>query len=85
MSAISSGRWFGASGIERTQAREGLRRHPLRAIEALPTMHHTVHDAGEHPCDQVSVDLVEDAFNRGCRADADRQTPGTRVGDSRRA
>ena len=55
---------------QRTQAGEGLRRHPLRAIEALPTMHHSVHDAGEHPCDQVGVDLVEDAVNRGCRADA---------------
>jgi hypothetical protein len=33
-------------------------------------MHHTVHDAGEQPCDQACVDIVEDAVNRGCRADA---------------
>ena len=67
---------------QRTQTREGFRRHLLRATEALPTMHHSVHDPGEHPCDQVSVDLVEDAFNRGCGADADHRPLAHVVGTS---
>ena len=75
-----------AAPAERAHAgRRSSPASPVARDRSAPPMHHTVHDAGEHPCDQVGVDLAEDAVNRGCRADADRLIPGRRVQVRRRA